>query len=136
MKSYFWIAVGAGLGGALRYWCGEIAAALLGDIFPWGTMLVNIVGSFIIGFFATITAPEGRFVVSPIVRQFTTVGFCGGYTTFSAFSLQTQEFMQHGEWLYASANIVSIVLSLFAVWVGHESAAVLNRSPAIKTNES
>jgi CrcB protein len=134
MKSYFWVAVGAGLGGALRYWCGEIAAALLGDIFPWGTMLVNVLGSFIIGFFATLTAPEGRFVVSPIIRQFVMVGFCGGYTTFSAFSLQTQEFMQRGEWLYVSANIVSIALSLFAVWVGHESAAALNPPPAIETN--
>lgn len=135
MKSYFWIAVGAGLGGASRYWCGEIAAALLGDIFPWGTMFVNVLGSFMIGFFATFTAPEGRFVVSPIVRQFVMVGFCGGYTTFSAFSLQTQEFMQHREWLYASANIVSIALSLFAVWAGHESAAVLNPPPPIKSNE-
>jgi hypothetical protein len=62
-------------------------------------MLVNVLGSFIIGFFAMLTAPEGRFVVSLIIRQFVMVGFCGGYTTFSAFSLQTQEFMQRGEWL-------------------------------------
>jgi hypothetical protein len=59
----------------------------------------------------------------------------GGYTTFSAFGLQTQVFMQRGEWLYVSANIVSIALSLFAVWVGHESAAALNPPPAIETNE-
>jgi hypothetical protein len=84
---------------------------------------------------AMLTAPEGRFVVSLIIRQFVMVGFCGGYTTFSAFSLQTQEFMQRGEWLYVSANIVSIALSLFAVWVGHESAAALNQPPAIETNE-
>jgi fluoride exporter len=135
MKSYFWIAVGAGLGGTLRYWCGEIAVTLLGDIFPWGTVLVNVLGSFIIGFFAMLTAPEGRFVVSLIIRQFVMVGFCGGYTTFSAFSLQTQEFVQRGEWLYVSANIVSIALSLFAVWIGHGSAVALNPLPATETNE-
>jgi CrcB protein len=135
MKSYLWIAIGAGLGGTLRYWCGAIAAALLGDIVPWGTMLVNVLGSFIIGFFAGLTAPEGRFMVSPVVRQFVTVGFCGGYTTFSAFSLQTQEFMQRGEWLYVSANILSIVLALLAVWAGYISAAVLNPLPVIETDE-
>jgi hypothetical protein len=64
-----------------------------------------------------------------------TFGFCGGYTTFLAFSLQTQEFMQRGEWLYVSANIVSIALSLFAVWVGHETAAALKPPPAIETNK-
>jgi CrcB protein len=134
MKSYFGIAVGAGLGSALRYWCGEITAALLGDIFPWGTILVNILGSFIIGFFATLTAPGGRFLVSLIGRQFVSVGFCGGFTTFSAFSLQTEEFMRRGEWLYVSANILSIALSLFAVWIGHRSAAVLNPPPSIETD--
>jgi CrcB protein len=82
MKSYFGVAVGAGLGGALRYWCGEIAAALLGDIFPGGTMLVNVLGSFIIGFFAMLTAPEGRFVVSLLSRQFVMVGFCGATRRF------------------------------------------------------
>lgn len=134
MKSYFWIAIGAGLGGTLRYWCGEIAAALLGDIVPWGTMFVNVLGSFIIGFFAALTAPEGRLLVSPIVRQFVAVGFCGGYTTFSSFSLQTLEFMQRGEWLYVGANVASIVLSLFAVWVGFISAAASNPLPSIATD--
>jgi CrcB protein len=134
MKSYFWVAVGAGLGGTLRYWCGEIAVALFGDIVPWGTMFVNVLGSFIIGFFAALTAPEGRLLVSPIVRQFIAVGFCGGYTTFSSFSLQTQEFIQRGEWLYVSANIGSIVLSLFAVWIGYISAEALNPLPTIKAD--
>jgi CrcB protein len=63
------------------------------------------------------------------------VGFCGGYTTFSTFSLQTMELMQRGEWLYAGANILSIVLSLFAVWVGHISAAALNPPPMIEMDE-
>src|SRR5258708_36063331 len=116
MKSYFGVAVGAGLGGALRYWCGEIAAALLGDIFPWGTMLVNVLGSFIIGFFAMLTAPEGRFVVSLIIRQFVMVGFCGGYTAFSAFSLPTQAFMPHGGGRYVSPQNSSIARIGFGAW--------------------
>jgi CrcB protein len=107
----------------------------LGDIFPWGTMFVNVVGSFIIGFFAMLTAPEGRLLVSPTVRQFVTVGFCGGYTTFSSFSLQTQELMQNGEWLYVAANIVTIVLSVVAVWVGHISALAMNSQPSIEIDE-
>lgn len=135
MKSYFWIAVGTGLGGTLRYWCGEIAAVLLGDVVPWGTMFVNAFGSFIIGFFVALTAPKGRLRVSPVVSRFVTVGVCGGYTTFSSFSLQTQEFMQRGEWLYVSANILSIVLSLFVVWVGYISAAALNPRPSIEADE-
>lgn len=132
MKSYFWIAVGTGLGGVLRVWCGEISATLTGDIVPWGTMFVNILGSFIIGLFAMLTAPGSRFLVPPIFRQFVMVGFCGGYTTFSSFSLETMEFMQRGEWLYASASILSIVFSVIAVWVGHISAIALNPPRSIE----
>ena len=135
MKSYFWIAIGAALGGASRFWCGEVAAVLLGNDLPWGTMFVNVVGSFIIGFFAALTAPEGRYPVPFIGRQFVMVGFCGGYTTFSSFSLQTVELMQRGAWLYAGVNVLSIAVSLFAVWVGHTSATALNRPPMIEMDE-
>jgi CrcB protein len=139
MKSYFWIAIGAGLGGTLRYWCGEVAITLLGDIVPWGTMFVNILGSFIIGYFSALTTPGGRLIVSPIVRQFVTVGFCGGYTTFSSFSLQTQDFMMRGAWLYAGANVLSIVLSLVAVWAGYiwaAGASPLRMSARSQTNRA
>src|ERR1700726_4039741 len=80
MASYFWIAIGSALGGVARYWCSGVAARLVGETFPWGTLAVNIVGSFIIGFFVTLTGPDGRIFVSSTARQFVTIGICGGYT--------------------------------------------------------
>jgi len=70
MMSYIWIAIGSAIGGAARYWCTGFAARLFGETFPWGTLLVNITGSLIIGFFATLTGPDGRFFVSSTTRQF------------------------------------------------------------------
>ncbi|HZT46763.1 MAG TPA: fluoride efflux transporter CrcB [Hyphomicrobiaceae bacterium] len=127
MHSYVWIAIGSALGGVARYWCSGLAARLMGETFPWGTLIVNVVGSFIIGFFATITGPDGRWLVGSTARQFVMVGLCGGYTTFSSFSLQTLNLMQDGEWLYASLNVVaSVVLCMLAVWLGHLLAGNLN----------
>jgi CrcB protein len=127
VHSYFWIAVGSALGGIARYWCSGVVARLIGETFPWGTLLVNVVGSFIIGFVATITGPDGRLFMPTIARQFIMVGFCGGFTTFSSFSLQTLNLVNDGEWLYAGMNIVwSVILCLVAVWIGHISAVQLN----------
>src|SRR5262245_53872702 len=117
MQSYLWIAIGGALGSVARYWCSGIVARLIGETFPWGTLIVNVSGSLIIGFFATITGPDGRLLVGTIPRQFVMIGICGGYTTFSSFSLQTLNLMQDGEWLYAGANIVaSVIACLIAVW--------------------
>ena len=88
-----------------RYWLSGVSARLFGETFPWGTLLVNIIGSLIIGFFVALTGPEGRYNVDPDMRLFVMVGLCGGYTTFSAFSLQTMVLMQEGEWLQAGAYI-------------------------------
>ena len=127
MESYIWIAIGSALGGMARYWCSGIAARLIGETFPWGTLIVNVVGSFIIGFFATLTGPDGRVFVGTTARQFVMIGLCGGYTTFSSFSIQTLELVHDGEWLQASTNIVaSVVLCLLAVWLGHILAAGFN----------
>ena len=82
MMSYIWIAIGSAIGGAARYWCTGFAARLFGETFPWGTLLVNITGSLIIGFFATLTGPDGRIFVSSTTRQFVMIGLRGGYTTF------------------------------------------------------
>jgi CrcB protein len=93
------------------------------ESFPIGTMVINILGSFIIGFFATMTAPEGRWLVSPTFRAFFMTGICGGFTTFSSFSLQTLDLARAGEWLYAGMNVVaSVVLCLGAVWLGYAAA--------------
>jgi fluoride exporter len=127
MPIYFWIAVGSALGGMARYWCTGFAARVLGETFPWGTLLVNITGSLIIRFFATLTGPDGRIFASSTVRQFVMIGPCGGYTTFSSFSLQTLKLANDGEWLQAGGNIIgSVVLCLLAVWLGHILAVSIN----------
>jgi CrcB protein len=120
MLDYLLVAVGGALGSIARYWASGVVANRFGGTFPWGTLLVNISGSFLIGLFATLTAPEGRWLVGPSGRNFFMAGFCGGYTTFSSFSLQTLTLAQEEEWLYAGGNAVaSLVLCLAAVWVGH-----------------
>jgi fluoride exporter len=127
MQAYVWIAIGSAIGGVARYWCSGMTARLIGETFPWGTFLVNVIGSFIIGFFATITGPDGRFFVGTLGRQFVMIGICGGYTTFSSFSLQTLNLMNDGEWFRAGANItLSVVCCMIAVWVGHILAASLS----------
>jgi CrcB protein len=131
MVAYLWVAIGGALGSIGRYWFSGVVARQFGEIFPWGTLLVNISGSFVIGFFATMTAPEGRWFAPPWFRQqFFMTGICGGYTTFSSFSLQTLNLMADGEWLYAGANVIfSVFCCLLAVWLGHLLAGSLNATP-------
>jgi CrcB protein len=126
--SYFWIAIGSAIGGVLRFACSGLIAESIGETFPWGTLAVNVSGSLIIGFFVTLSEPGGRLLVGTPARQFVMVGVCGGFTTFSSFSLQTLNLARDGDWPRASANIVgSVVLCLVAVWLGHIAAAALNR---------
>jgi fluoride exporter len=128
MIAYLWIGVGSALGGMARYWCSGLAASRLGETFPWGTLIVNVTGSFVIGLFATISGPDGRLLVPSLARQFVMLGFCGGYTTFSSFSLQTLSLIREGEWLHAVVNIaLSVALCLLAVAAGHFAAEVLNQ---------
>jgi CrcB protein len=125
---YLWVMLGSALGGGARYWLSGVIANRIGETFPWGTILVNVSGSLVIGFFATLTGPDGRLLVGTEARQFVMIGLCGGYTTFSSFSLQTLNLLREGEWLYAGMNIgLSVVLCLLAVWLGHMAAVSLNR---------
>ena len=127
MAAYIWIALGGALGSVARFWCSGVAARLFGETFPWGTIIVNVAGSFIIGFFATLTGPDGRVFADTLTRQFVMMGILGGYTTFSSFSLQTLALLQDGEWWLAGANIVlSVIACLAAVWLGHALAASIN----------
>jgi fluoride exporter len=127
--TYTAVAIGSALGGMGRYWCSGIVARLIGETFPWGTLIINILGSLVIGFFGTFTGPDGRMFVGTTARQFVMVGICGGYTTFSSFSLQTLNLMNDGEWLRAGANIgLSVVFCLVAVWAGHIMALSLTRA--------
>lgn len=120
MQNYLWVALGSALGGVGRFWCSGVAVRLLGDGFPWGTLFVNVIGSALIGFFATLAGPDGRWLLPADVRQFITVGVLGGFTTFSAFSLQTLAMMRDGEWMMALVNVFgSVLLCLLGVWLGH-----------------
>src|SRR5229473_2248297 len=127
MENYIWVAIGGAVGTTGRYWLSGLVARLIGETFPWGTLLINVTGSFIIGFFATLTGPDGRVFVGSTARQFVMVGICGGFTTFSSFSLQTLNLMNDGEWLRAGANVgASVMLCLVSVWAGHALAAGFN----------
>jgi CrcB protein len=126
ITTYLWIALGGALGSMARFWLGAVVAELLGPQFPWGTIFINILGSFVIGFFTTVTGPGGRVAASFNARAFVMVGICGGFTTFSAFSLQTLDLARANQWAQAGGNVaLSVVACLFAVWAGHALAAVL-----------
>src|SRR5262249_23116870 len=131
MLAYFWVAIGGALGSVGRYWFFGLVARGFGETFPWGTLCVNVRGSFFFGFFSNVTRSDGRWLVSPWFRQqFFMLGMCGGYTTFSSFSLQTLNLLEDGEWLYACANVLfSVLCCLVAVWLGHVLATSLNSTP-------
>ena len=129
MLNYVLVGLGSAIGGVARFWASGFLANRYGQSFPWGTLFVNVTGSFAIGLFATLTAPEGRWLVGPSARTFFMIGICGGYTTFSSFSLQTLNLARDDEWLYACGNaILSFGLCLIAVWLGHFVAQNLNPS--------
>ncbi|MER8866996.1 fluoride efflux transporter CrcB [Mesorhizobium sp. M0751] len=128
VRLYATVAAGSMIGGVLRALASLASTALWGTGFPFGTLLVNIVGSFLIGFYATLTGPDGRVFAGPLQRQFFMAGFCGGLTTFSAFSLETFTLAQGGRLVAAGLNVaISVVAWLAAVWLGHIFAVRLNR---------
>jgi CrcB protein len=127
---YLWIALGSALGGVARYWLSGMIADRLGKVFPWNTLAVNVTGSFVIGVIAAAAGSESRIDphLRPFVVQFLMVGICGGYTTFSSFSLQTLNLLQEGQWLYAGVNVLlSVALCLVGVWVGYFVGQFINR---------
>ena len=117
--SYLWVTVGSALGGLLRYAITRMTLNMSAG-FPYGTILINVVGSFVIGYFGTLTLQSGRYAASDNLRLFVMVGLCGGFTTFSSFSLQTFDLMRSGAWGRALANVIlSVVLCVAAVAAGH-----------------
>lgn len=128
MHAYFWIAIGSALGGMARYWCSGWIGQRVGETFPWGTLFVNVTGSFLIGVLAAMSGPDARGYLPPLARQFLMVGVLGGYTTFSSFSLQTLNLLRDGEWAHAGVNVLlSVVACLCAVWLGYVLVAGVNQ---------
>lgn len=125
--AYLWIGLGGALGSIARAWMAAAVARLTGPAFPWGTILINILGSFVIGFFGTLTASGTRFSVPADMRAFVMVGICGGFTTFSSFSLQTLDLARDGRVLQAGGNVaLSLVLCLLSVTAGYAAAAAVH----------
>lgn len=125
---YFAVAAGGALGTVGRFFLSGIIANAFGQTFPWGTLIINVTGSFVIGFFGTLTGPDGRYLVDSMTRQFVMIGICGGFTTFSSFSLQTLALMRDGEWTAAGGNVFgSVVLCLLFVWLGAAMADHINQ---------
>jgi CrcB protein len=122
--SYLWVTVGSALGGLLRFILGKLMLSFDVSIgFPIGTVFINVIGSFVIGYFGTLTLHSGKYPVSENLRIFVMIGICGGFTTFSSFSLQTFDLVRSGAWGRALANIaLSVVLCLTAVAAGHRLA--------------
>ncbi len=120
------VALGGALGSVARYWLATWALPISRSL-PWGTILINVGGSFAIGFFGTFTLAHGRYPVAEPARLFFMVGVCGGFTTFSSFSLQTLDLLRAGALVRALVNIgVSVMLCLASVALGHMLAASLN----------
>src|SRR5258708_3265257 len=132
LSAYLWVALGGALGSVSRFWLNGIISAKFSEAaatFPLGTLLINVTGSFLIGIFAALTIPEGRMDSQSraFATQFLMIGICGGYTTFSSFSLQTLNLLRDREWLYAGGNVIlSVVLCMIAVWLGYLLGSFFN----------
>jgi fluoride exporter len=129
MIAYLWVAIGGALGSVGRFWLSGLVASRFGETFPWGTLVINVTGSFVIGIIGALASPEGR-MDSPsraFATQFLMIGICGGYTTFSSFSWQTLRLLQDREWLYAGGNVIlSVTLCMIAVWLGYALGSAMS----------
>jgi CrcB protein len=126
LKTYLAVMLGGAAGTGARMWLAAALTLKAHDNFPVGTIVVNVVGCFIIGCFNALTESHGAWPAGPLVRLVVMVGFLGGFTTFSSFSLQTLTLAQDGHWVRASLNVVlSVVLCLLAVWAGNGAANLL-----------
>ena len=123
---YLWVGLGSALGGMARHWISLFTLNRYGAAFPWGTMAVNVLGSFAIGFIASLAAQGRSPFGSESVQRFVLVGLLGGFTTFSSFSLQTIQLFERGQGQVASLNIIgSVICCLFAAWLGLRAGRLL-----------
>jgi fluoride exporter len=122
--AFLWISAGAVLGANARYWISSYTARHFSAALPYGTLFINVSGSFVLGFFMIWTSE--RVLVDPRWRLLVAVGFCGGYTTFSSYAFETMAYFEQGQWLLLAANfLANNLLSLAAVLAGMALARVL-----------
>lgn len=126
MGGAVWVTLGTALGGMARYWASGWIARRFGETFPWGTLIVNATGSFLIGLVANLSSADAVNFGGASMRLFLMTGFCGGYTTFSSFSLQTLNLVRDAEWWAAAGNVLSsVALCLAAAYLGLLVGAVV-----------
>ena len=122
--NFIMVSLGAIVGANLRYVLSRYAAKVLGPVFPYGTLMINILGSFIVGWFMIWTTE--RVLVDPRWRLLIVVGFCGGFTTFSSYAFESMAYFEQGQWLLMTSNVVANnVLCLLATVAGMALARVL-----------
>ncbi|HKF20866.1 MAG TPA: fluoride efflux transporter CrcB [Candidatus Angelobacter sp.] len=116
-RAYAWISLGALAGANLRYLLSKLVARLAGAAFPWGTLLINVSGSLVLGFLLVWTTE--RVLVNPLWRWLVAIGFCGSYTTFSGYAYETMAYFEQGHWMLFAGNILSNnLLCLGAILAG------------------
>lgn len=126
--AYLWVAIGGALGSVARYACSGLAVRWFGPHFPWGTLFVNVAGSFAIGVLGALATHGERPLIAGDARAFLIVGVLGGFTTFSSFSLETLTLARGGQLGAAGANVlVSVAVCLLAVWLGFAGGTALAR---------
>lgn len=127
VRPFLAVGLGSGLGAVVRFLCSLGTISILGSAFPWSTLIVNVLGSFLMGLHATLTADGGRLPAPPSHRQFVQAGFCGGFTTFSIFSLETLQLLEQSAFTQASLNVLaSVVFWITSVWAGFQVGQWLN----------
>ena len=118
MQKTIFIAFAGLVGTLIRYWLSGFVSRQYGETFPWGTLAVNLLGSFFAG--ALYHLAEERLLISPALRTIIFIGLLGGFTTFSSYGLQTFTLLRNGEIGLATLNVaVSNVLGLLMVWIGY-----------------
>jgi fluoride exporter len=124
VQDFFVISLGAIVGANARYLLSRYAVKLLGPVFPYGTLIINVTGSLVVGFFIIWTSE--RALVDPRWRLLVVVGFCGAFTTFSSYAFESMAYFEQGQWSLMAANILSNnVLCLVAVMAGMALARVV-----------
>jgi len=116
--NYLLVGIGAGLGGTLRYWLSAVVYRFLPSYFPFGTLTVNVIGSFLLGIL--IFGFDDKELLSPTLKLLLAIGFCGGFTTFSTFSLETINLLRDSEFLFAGLNVIlNVTVTLLSIYLAY-----------------
>ncbi len=121
MQAYLWVSLGAILGAGFRYFLSRYVAKVLSPTFPYGTLIINVSGSLVLGFFLIWTTE--RVLADPRWRLFIAIGFCGSFTTFSSYAFETIAYMEQGQWHLMAANILANNILCLAAVIGGAALA-------------